>query len=242
MTAAPNKPDHSNFSQSAQLNAEHISLQSETLEVSSQKQVQRKSLVKYQLRSRARGTVTRISILEDAHVSVELKRPRAPAREHFVDLRFADPKPIGIRKVGWKWLWIAIAFTLLAAAAVTFVFAFATPVQQPWAVPTAIVLSTLTLSSYLLCLYFTTESLLFVSVHGRARLISITGGLGTCRAAKQCAVDIVKHVNRVRKQSKQSRQHFLRDEMRDLTRLFEQGVLTDQQYADAKGRVLKSHE
>jgi hypothetical protein len=241
MAAAPTNPPHP-FSHTAQLSAEHISLQSETLEVSSQKPIQRKTLVKYQLRSRARGTMTRVAILEDAHVSIEVKKPRAIVREHSVDLRFVDPRPIGIRKVGWKWLWIAIALSLLAAGSITFVFAYATPVQQLWAVPTAIALSTLMLSSYLLCLYFTTESLLFVSVHGRARLIAITGGLGTCRAAKRCAVEIVKHINHARKQSKQSRQHFLRDEMRDLTRLFEQGALNDQQYADAKGRVLKSHE
>jgi hypothetical protein len=242
MSAAPTKPSNPFFSESAQLNAEHISLHSETLEVTKQNAVPRKSLVKYQLRSRARGSVTRVSILEGAHVSVEIKKPRAPAQEHLVDLRFVDPRPIGIRKVGWKWLWLAIALTLLAAASTSFVFAYATPLQLPWAVPAAILICTLAVSSYLLCMYYTTESLIFVSVHGRARLIAITGGLGTCRAARHCAMDVVKHINMVRKQSKQSRQHFLRDEMRDLTRLFEQGALSDAHYADAKARVLKSHE
>ena len=239
MSAAPSNPF---LSQTAQLNAEHISLQSETVETRAKAPVARKSLVKYQLRSRARGTITRVSILEDAHVSVHVKRPRMQAQEHLVNLRFVDPRPVGVRKVGWQWLWAAIALTILAASSLVFTFAFATPQSLPWAVPTSIVLATLTISSYLLCLYFTTESLLFVSVHGRARVISITGGLGTCRAARRCALDVVKQINLVRKQSRHSRQHYLRDEMRDLTRLYEQGVIGEEQYDDAKTRILKAHD
>ncbi len=208
MSAAPANPF---LSETAQINAEHISLQSETVEFRAKPAVERKSLVKYRLRSRARGTVTRVTILEDGYASVQVKRSRIAAQEHQVDLRFVDPRPVGIRKVSWRWLWIAIGMTVLAAAALVFTFVFASPIALPWSVPIAIVLSTLAVSSYLVCLYFTTETLLLVSVHGRARVICITGGLGTCRAARQCAVDIVKHINLMRKQSKQSRLHFLRE-------------------------------
>jgi hypothetical protein len=148
---------------------------------------------------------------------------------------------VGIRKVGWPWLYLAIGFTLLAAAAALFTF-LASPIARPWSVPLAIVLGTFTVSSYLMCLYSTTESLLFVSVHGRARVITITGGLGTTRAARKCALDIVKQINLARRQSKQTRQAFLRDEMREHNRLHEQGAITDEQFADAKTRILQAHD
>jgi hypothetical protein len=238
MSAAPINPF---LSEADALNAEHISLQSETVEVSA-RPISRKALVKYQLRSRARGSTTRVTILDGHHVNVNVKRARAQEQEHTVDLRFVDPRPIGIRKVGWPWMWVAIGLTLLAAAASTFAVAFASPEARVWSVPAAIVLGTFTVSSYLLCLYFTTESLLFVSVHGRARVITITGGLGTTRAARQCALDIVKHVNLARKQSKQTRQSYLRDEMRETTRLHEQGVISEEQFADAKARILQAHD
>jgi hypothetical protein len=139
-------------------------------------------------------------------------------------------------------MYVAIGLTLLAAAAVLFAIMIASPIARVWAVPTAIVLSTFTVSSYLMCLYSTTESLLFVSVHGRARVITITGGLGTTRAARKCALDIVKHINLARKQSKQTRQVYLRDEMREHNRLHEQGVITDEQFSDAKTRILQAHD
>jgi hypothetical protein len=237
MSAAPSNP----FSDAAVRQAEHISLQSETVETRA-KPVARKTLVKYQLRSRARGSQTRIAILEGQFVAVTVKRPRSAEQEHTVDLRFVDPRPIGIRKVVWPWVYAAIVLTLLTIAAATFAIAFATPAQRIAAVPTAIILGTFTISSYLLCLYFTTESLLFVSVHGRARVIAITGGLGTTRAARQCAVDIVKHIALARKLSKQTRQTYLRDEMREHNRLYESGAITEEQYNDAKTRILQSHE
>jgi hypothetical protein len=238
MSAAPVNPF---VSETAHLNAEHISLQSETMEVSAARSVARKALVKYQLLSRARGSNTRVSILDGHYVNVNTRRARSQEQEHNVDLRFVDPRPVGIRKVGWPWMYVAIGFTVLAIAATVFAIQFASPDQRLWAVPAAIVLGTFTVSSYLMCLYFTTESLVFFSTHGRARLIVITGGLGTTRAARKCALDIVKHINLARKQSKQTKQMFLRDEMREHNRLHEQGVLSEEQYEEAKTRILKSH-
>lgn len=216
-------------------------MQSETVETRTEP-VARKALLKYQLRSRARGSQTRVAIHEGHFVSVNVKRSRSPEQEHTVDLRFVDPRPIGIRKVGWQWLAVAIGFTVLAAAAGVFATMFASPIARVWAVPTAIALGTCTISSYLLCLYSTTESLLFLSVHGRARVITITGGLGTTRAARKCALDIVKHITLARQQSRQKRQAYLRDEMREHNRLYELDVITDEQFGAAKTRILQAHD
>jgi hypothetical protein len=228
------------LSDTAALNAEHISLQSETVEVTA-KPITRKPVVKYQLRSRARGSLTRVSILEGNFVNINTKRARASAQEHTLDLRFVDPRPIGIRKVGWPWMYVAIGLTVLASLAGAFAVFFASPFARVWAVPTAIVLGTFTISSYLMCLYCTTESLIFVSQHGRARVITITGGLGTTRAARKCAIDVVKHIGAARKASKQSRAHYLRDEMREHSRLRDAEVITDEQYEDAMAKILKAH-
>ena len=238
MSVAPSNPFDS---ETAALNAEHISLQSETVETRS-KTVPRKPLVKYQLRSRARGTATRISILENQFVAVDVKRRGNPEQAHTVDLRFVDPRPIGIRKTVRAWLYTAVVLALLSLGCAVFAVKFADPIQRVWFVEAAIVFGTLTVSSALLSVYFTTESVLFVSVHGRARVIAITGGLGTTRAARKCALDIVKHINLTRKKSKQTRQSYLRDEMREHTRLYEHGALNDEQFADAKKRILQAHD
>ncbi|HTE40963.1 MAG TPA: hypothetical protein VK629_09030 [Steroidobacteraceae bacterium] len=237
MSAAPNPYPGEHGS----LGGEHISLQSDALEAGA-RPVHRKALVKYQLRSRARGSQTRVVILEGQFVGVHVKRGRKFEQDYNVDLRFVDPRPIGIRKIVWPWMFVAIALTLIAVGAGVFITSFASPDAQLWAVPAGIVLGTLTISSYLICLYFATESVVFISTHGRARVIVITGGLGTTRAARECALDVVKHINLARKQSKQTRQMYLRDEMREHSRLHEAGVLSEEQYTDAKKRILHAHD
>ena len=122
MSANPSNPFNS---ETAALNAEHISLQSETIEVAA-KPVNRKSLVKYQLRSRARGSFTRVSILEGHFVQISIKKPRSEPQEHTVDLRFVDPRPVGIRKVVWPWVYVAVGCTLLALLAGAFTIFFGT--------------------------------------------------------------------------------------------------------------------
>src|SRR5215831_1324281 len=93
-------------SEAAVLDAEHISLQSESDNASSRQSG--KPVAKYQLRSRTRGTLTRVEILEGHFVKILSKRARTSPQEHTVDLHFVDPRPIGIRKVGWPWMYVAI--------------------------------------------------------------------------------------------------------------------------------------
>jgi hypothetical protein len=73
-------------------------------------------------------------------------------------------------------------------------------------------------------------------------VIIISGRWGTIRRAQTCAANLVTHVNLARKQFKQTRQAYLRDEMREHARLFEQRVFTEEHYNEAKRRILKSHE
>jgi hypothetical protein len=138
-------------------------------------------------------------------------------------------------------MYVAITFTVLALLSGAFAIFFASPFARVWAVPTAIVFGTFMVSSYLMCLYFTTESLLFVSQTGRARFITITGGLGTTHAARKCALDVVKHIKAAHKASKQPRAHYLRDEMREHSRLKDTGVITEEQYEGAMTKILKAH-
>jgi hypothetical protein len=100
----------------------------------------------------------------------------------------------------------------------------------------------LALSCYAICYYLTSESLLFLSVHGRARVITIAGKLGTMRRAQKCAAELITHINLARKQFKQTRQAYLRDEMREHARLYDQRMFSEAHYNEATRRILKAHD
>ena len=90
--------------------------------------------------------------------------------------------------------------------------------------------------------YWTTESLFFVSVHGRTPVAGVVGSLGTLRKARSCAAEVVKRIKIARRHFAASKATRLRDEMLEHTRLFDQGALSEKQYSDAKLRILKAHD
>jgi len=220
---------------------EHISLQADPTSIRFEPNAKR-PLRRYQLAQGGRGMTRSVAVLQDYHVLVATQRTGSTIEEHTTDLRFVDPRPVGIRKVALPFLYAGIAATVLS------LIATALRLESPDAgrlfggVLAPVGLGVLAIVCYGLCTYLTTESLLFLSMHGRARVISIVGRVGTIRRAKACAADIVKQISLAQEEFSKTPQKYLRDEMREHFRLHEEHVLSDEQYTAAKGFILKAHE
>lgn len=220
---------------------EHISLESDPEPVPTPAAARsRKVRAAYTLNSTLRGCSTELSLLEDHFVSVQSQRPGSEPKDYVVDLRFANAKPVLVRRIAWTWLALTLVFGLLTAAAGWLYYSAQTPL-----IPTALVGVTMltgTAISLLMFLRQTTESLQFTSVHGQATLLSITGGIGSARAGKNFFVNLIKSISAAKLARPQSKQGFLRDEMREHHRLREIGVLSLEEYETSKGRILSAHE
>lgn len=221
--------------------AEHISLESEPdPAVTPAVAARRKVRAVYALRSALRGCSTELSLLEGHFVSVHAERPGGEFKDYVLDLRFANAKPVRVRRVAWTWLALTLVFGLLVTAAGALSYSGKTPIG-----PTLMVAVTMlagTIASLFVFLRRTTESLEFTSVHGHATLISITGGIGSARAGKSFFVNLIKSINAAKAARPQQKQEFLRDEMREHHRLRELGVLSQEDYEQSKLRILAAHE
>jgi hypothetical protein len=219
---------------------EHISLESEISETRAKPNLSRTRL-SFELSHRARGIATEVSILEEHYAAISTQR-RGEEKIHNVDLRFVDPKPVAFRNISWRWLYVTLALVVLTAATILMDVYVKHAIIANYGLSAAILATTFAICSGLLFFYYTTESIHFLTVHGRASVIGMSGSLGMLRKAKRCAAEIVKHVKIAHAHFKQAKTSYLRDEMREHTRLFEQGALTEQQYQDAKMRVLQAHD
>jgi hypothetical protein len=221
--------------------AEHISLESEPTESRAAPNPSQ-PLVQYALSKGGRGVTMCVSILPDHFVSIATQRGGSSADLHTIDLRFVEPRPFAIRKVPWRFMYVAIAVTLLAAVTTAIAIKWPNLGQRIGGGLTAVALGAFAVACYTLCYHLTTESLLFLSAHGRARVITIAGRLGTIRRAQVCAADLVARIKIAQKQFKQTKQAYLRDEMREHARLYEQRVFPEEHYNKAKLRILRAHE
>lgn len=221
---------------------EHISLESDA-GISRPAPNTTKPLIRFELGDDERNATSAICVLRDQYVAIETIDADGNNDRYTVDLRYVDPRPAGIRKVAWRWLYAGLGLSALTAIAVT-LYSFApTLAKSIGGLYTAIGLGVLAVGALVLSYRFSREFVVFVSVHGRARLITIRGGLGTIRRVKPCTTEIVKHAKVARLQAaSQQRQSYLRDEMREHSRLREQGVLNEQDYTAARQRILRAHE
>jgi hypothetical protein len=220
---------------------EHIHIEAEPGTVAAPAALRRRKVrSSYTLKSRLRGCETEVAIHDDHFVAVRTVRPDAEPRKYEVDLRFASPKPVLVRSVSWFWLGLTGCLVLLAAGGLWSTWSAATRWSSPIFL-TALVTLLAAAGTTILFLRRTVESLEFISMHGGATLVSVTGGIGSTRSGKRFFIELIRSIGAAKAERPQERQQFLRDEMREHHRLRELGVLSEQQYQQSKARILASH-
>jgi hypothetical protein len=228
--------------------AEHISLETQGDYLSEdqvdgllRKRPVRKVRCDYALESKLRGCVTKLALLEDHFLLVQMVRPDTAPKKYEFDLRFVNAKPVITRHIAWFWLVLAISLIGLAATALWMLWP-KTPAAWVAAVPlTAIAAIFASVGSVVMFLRRTTESLEFWSVHGQVTLVSVTGAIGSTRDGKKFFVELIKSIGAAKAARPQPPQQFLRDEMREHHRLRELGALSEAQYEASKSRILAAH-
>ncbi len=193
------------------------------------------------VRSRLHGCETELAVLEGHQLGIRLRRPRGLDRRYVVDLRFVDAEPVVRRRVAWRVWQLFVALAILASIAGWLAASRSAPLWLGNAWLATLVLASLAAVNGLLALYRTHETVAFVSVHGRANLAEVTGRIGCRRACAAFATDLGRRVAEARQAIAQSRQQFLRDELREHRRLHEDGVLAADAYEAGKRRILRAH-
>lgn len=231
--------------------AEHISLETRGEYLSddqvegllnTRKRALRKVRCDYALASKLRGCVTKLALLEDHFLSVQMVRLDSEPKKYEFDLRFANAKPVIVRHIAWFWMAIGISLASLGAAALWLLWP-QTPADWIDPVPlTALAAFLAAAGSVVMFLRRTTESLEFCSVHGQVTLVSVTGAIGSTHDGKRFFIELIKSIGAAKAARPQPAHQFLRDEMREHHRLRELGALTEAQYEASKSRILAAHE
>jgi hypothetical protein len=220
--------------------AEHVSIESDPHSFPAVPAQQRVRL-KYQLSSALRSCSTEIALLEDHYLSVRSQRLGTPPVKYVFDLRFVRAKPARVRNVAWMWIVASVVSAAITGAAAW----LATQSATPWTSPAcfgAVIGVIAAGAAAFFALRQTSESLQFVSVHGDVPLVSIVGGIGSTKSGKRFFIEMIKSINTAKVARPQLAAHLLRDEMREHHRLHELKVLSDEQYAASKTRILQAHE
>ena len=220
--------------------AEHIFLESDERNVP-EFRCARNVHARLRVASRLRRRSIELVLFDFYYLSVQIDRLGRPVSKYVVDLRFADPRFRVACHIAGRWM---SAFAVLAALAVAIAWhigaSSAAWWQHEW-LPVLGALVALAACAGLVSLYRTTKTLALFSVNGQARLLELTGGVGTFRAIGRFTRTLAAHVKLSIARRRTTRGAHLRDEMREHLRLKEAGVLSETEYEMSKRRILAKH-
>lgn len=218
---------------------EHIVLESDERRVPALRTA-RKVHSRLRVQSSVRRRASELALIDYCYLSVRTWRSRSPDAQYVLDLRFVDPALRLSRHVAWRFLAASAVLAVLAVALAWRISASSTPWRHEWLLPLGGLFG-LAVCAALVGLYRTTKILVLFSVSGRARLLELTGGVGSFRAMRSFSRTLAAHVRIASARRRRSRAEHLRDEMREHLRLKEAGVLSEKEYEMSKARILAKH-
>jgi hypothetical protein len=217
---------------------EHILLESDVRHVPDLRDA-RRIHARIEFRSRLRSRVLQLAIIDYYYLSVR-SRSRSTLLEYVLDLRFVDA-PRQLRRIAWRWIACSLLLMALASGIASRIASAATPWwQHDWLRVCVTVIGAWAFAT-LVGAYRTTETVSLFSIHGAARLLECTGGLGTLRVFRLFMAKLAAHIRLASAERPRTQAEHLRDEMREHLRLKESGVLSAGEYETAKVRILNQH-
>jgi len=189
----------------------------------------------FKFASRLRSGTTELAFSTDHCLVVRLDRRGKTIRKYVVDLRFIHAE--AETRIAWR-LWLATA-ALAGLGALSYWLA-----SHGWhqiGLQASVVVATASVCVGLLGLYQTRVTIDLRSTHGDAQLAAVACSLGNKSDARLFIDEISRRVETARDLPAQSKQHFLRDEMREHHRLWSEGVLSETAYEASKRRILAAH-
>ena len=221
--------------------AEHILLESDEREVPADLRAARKVHARLRLRTGLLRRRVELALADYYYLGVRTWPAGAAVAEHVLDLRFIQPAPQLKTHVPWRVIAVSVLLSLSAVGAFWWIgFAPGSWWQHPQ-LPVAAILLGLSLCAWLASAYRTTRTLTLRSVHGQAKVLELTGHLGSLGALRRFRELLVAHVRAAIAARRKSRAEHLRDEMREHFRLKEAGVLSEEEYESGKARILATH-
>jgi hypothetical protein len=195
----------------------------------------------FRFTSRMRGCETQFSFTAQGRLTVRTRLRGAPAQRYAVDLRFVDTGGEVAHRIAWRWWAASVALILLCVFEQRLASQGLAVRWQALGLQGFVLTATAASCCVLLAAYRTHARLVLRSLHGGARLAEVIGGLGSTREMRQFVLELSQRASEARRRATQPMQHFLRDEMREHHRLWNEGVLSVAAYEACKRRILAAH-
>ena len=197
----------------------------------------------FEQKNKVRGIYRKITIFNGNHCYQSIKDKHQRKYKYRVDLAYLDPKPSRVHNIAWRWLYIAAG--LGAFTAITGLVGWFTDwlVSSPGLYFTGVVigLASLTLIALLLFAHLSYDKVLFKTHFSGIQLIELINKYPNKDDFREFVGKFIVQIKKAKVKKSYTTSRFLAMELKELRRLRDETVITQQQYDEAK-KLIFSHE
>lgn len=186
-----------------------------------------------------RGTYRKVTVFNNKHCYQTKKNRHKQKHKYRVDLTYLNHRPYRRRKIAWKWVYGAIA-TAGIAALIIYIDWF-----SGWINPSSYlaIAEVVTISAGLIYLLLAIQSshdkILFKSYQGKVVLIELLNQYPDKAHFHQFVKRFIKQIKKARADANCSQSDLLAKELKELRRLKNEHVISENQYESAKLIIFK---
>ena len=160
---------------------------------------------------------------------------------YWVNLLFANPVPQRIRHIDWRWGLAALIFLANSVGLIAAEHYFQLSEKFIYSISITIIMATLVLISFLIMIYKSKNVLVFHTLNGHMPILSLAINNPSKQAYKSYAKTLRQCIERIQQQNAHRMKNMLANELAEHRRLKDNKVVSEQEYEQAKNRILSQH-
>ncbi len=194
--------------------------------------------IEFEQSNKLQGMLRQLTVFNDSQCYQKIKHKHRRKYKFRINLAYLDPRPFRIRRIVWKWLYASLALWALDAGLLL------TDWFNPgFAIFFGIVtITTVTaLITLLTFFYLSHDTVYFRSNFGKIRLLELSNNNPDKKSFHVFVNKIVVQINKSKTAKNMNQSQFLTSELKELRRLKDESIVTEESYQRAKRRIFK-HE
>lgn len=191
--------------------------------------------------SKLRGLDYQFTIFNDIQCYQQVKRKHGRKQKFRIDLSYLDPKPVLRFRLAEGWL-----FTTAILAVISFIliyigwFKSAMSFQSDLLLIISIASITLTLMSLMIAILKTDNRMIFYSQFGRVPILEPLNKNPDKKSFTDFMQELSSHIISAQSKGRMDKTERLTRELKELRRLMNEEVITEQNYENAKKRIFSN--
>jgi hypothetical protein len=190
--------------------------------------------------SNLKGLLYRFTIFNDIHCYQHIQRKHGGKQKFRTNLTYLDPRPVRQSQLAESWLIGSAIFAIISLMLIYLNWFKDSTTPSSLAITLTILAVTLSLTSLLFGLFKAEDRIYFLSQYGRAAILELINKNPDKASFDDFMQNLSQHIISAQHKARLDSTQRLTQELKELRRLKDETVISEQKYEQAKRRIFRN--